>query len=250
MVKKILLALSLIALGAYPLTAKGDKFDRGISLTDGPLFLPKGNILFGGTISYQDFGMGEYQFLVLDNIGINAYSLKTTPFFYYAFRDNQAAGARFSYKRSMVKLDNVDLSLSEDLSFSLQDLYNIQQSYYASLAYRYYIPIAKSLRFGLFADFSLNAGLGQGKITMGKGKDMTGTFQNILDVSIDVIPGLVVFMSNEVAIEASVGILGLGYKRIEQTKNQIYSGIFESSSANFKINLLSISLGVNIVLPI
>ena len=64
------------------------------------------------------------------------------------------------------------------------------------------------------------------------------------------IPGIAVFVTNEMCVEASVGILGLEWKRISQTTNQVYEGSYETSKANFKLNLLSINIGVNFVLPV
>lgn len=52
------------------------------------------------------------------------------------------------------------------------------------------------------------------------------------------------------SVEASVGILGLEWKRIDQTTNQVYQGRYETSKANFKLNLFSINIGVNFVLPV
>lgn len=247
-ISKIFLLLALLMISASVYGQK-KKFDRGISMFGETVFLPKNSILFGGTVSYQDYSFNDYTFVILSDINLNAYSLKVTPLIYYTIADNQAIGLRFAYKRSMIKLDELGLDVA-GLDLSLGDVYNIQHSYYGSLAYRYYIPIGASLRFGIFTDISLNGGYGQGKLVMGSGTDITGTYQNILDVSLDVVPGLIVFMSNEVAIEASVGILGLGYKKVDQVKDQIYEGNYETSSANFKINFLSISLGVNIVLPV
>ena len=102
----------------------------------------------------------------------------------------------------------------------------------------------------MFSDISLNFGAGQGKTVTGTGENVTGTYQNILDVGIDVIPGIAVFVTNEMCVEASVGILGLEWKRISQTTNQVYEGSYETSKANFKLNLLSINIGINFVLPV
>ena len=130
------------------------------------------------------------------------------------------------------------------------DFYTLQHTYYGSLSYRYYIPLGRSKVFGIFSDISLNFGAGQGKTVNGKGDSMTGTYQKILDVGIDVIPGIAVFVTNEMSVEASVGILGLEWKRISQTTNQVYEGSYQTSKANFKLNLLSINIGVNFVLPV
>ena len=46
------------------------------------------------------------------------------------------------------------------------------------------------------------------------------------------------------ALELNVGILGLGYTRTKQVHNQITTGQSSSSNMNFKVNILSIGLGV------
>lgn len=230
--------------------AEAQKFDRGLSLTEGPVFMPKGQLIFGGTVSYQDFKFYDYDFLVLNNMNLSAYSFKVSPNIYYSFSKNMAVGIRFAYKRTMASVDEVNLSISSDLTFGVKDFYTLSHTYYGSLAYRYFMPLGNSTRFGIFSDIMLNFGMGQGKMVNGKGEDMTGVFQETLEAGIDVVPGIIVFMSNEVSVEASVGILGLGYKRITQTKNQIYEGTLETSSANFKINFLSVGLGVNFVIPV
>lgn len=233
-----------------PIMTKAQKFDRGISMTEGPVFMPKGQIMFGGTISYRDYKFDDYEFIILDNMNANAFTFGVTPYVYYSFAKNMALGLRFSYKRTLIKIDALDLSLSEDLNFSISNYYNLQHTYYGSLSFRYYIPLGNSKRFGLFSDIMLDVGAGQGKTISGSGVNKTGVFQNIFEAGIDVVPGVVVFVSNEMAVEASVGILGLGYKKVSQTENQIYEGAYETSAANFKINLLSISIGVNFVLPV
>ena len=226
------------------------KFDRGLGFRNAPLFMPKGQLMFGGTVSYRDYNFYDYKFLILDDINISAYTLSATPYIYYSFAKNMAVGVKFSYQRTLGRIEETDISLGQDLSFGISDYYMLQHTYYGSLSYRYYIPLGKSKVFGLFSDISLNFGAGQGKTVSGSGDDITGTYQNILDIGIDVIPGIAVFITNEMSVEASVGILGLGWKRISQTTNQIYEGSYETSKANFRLNLLSINIGVNFVLPV
>lgn len=245
---RILLILGIAA--AASATAAAQKFDRGMDFRETPVFMPKGNIMFGGTVSYRDFKTYGYKLVILDNMNFNAYTLAATPYLYYVFSKNMAVGLRFSYERTFARIDEINLSLSEDMSFGVSDFFLLQHTYYGSLSYRYYIPIAQSKIFGIFSDVSLNFGAGQGKTLNGTGENVTGTYQDILDLGIDLVPGLVVFVSNEMAVEASVGILGLGWKRIKQTTNQVYEGSYETSKANFKLNLLSVKLGVNFVLPL
>ena len=221
-----------------------------MSFKDAPVFMPKGNIMFGGTVSYRDYSFYDYRFLILQDMNLEAYTLSATPYIYYVFAKNMAVGVRFSYERTLGRIDETSLSLGPDLSFGISDFYMLQHTYYGSLSYRYYIPLGKSKVFGLFSDISLNFGAGQGKMMNGAGESLTGTYQNILDIGIDVVPGIAVFVTNEMSVEASVGILGLEWKRISQTTNQVYEGSYETSKANFKLNLLSINIGVNFVLPV
>ncbi|HIZ86129.1 MAG TPA: hypothetical protein IAC04_06535 [Candidatus Coprenecus stercoravium] len=242
--------LTAFLAASAPVAGAVEKFDRGMSHRETPVFMPRGQLMFGGTVSYRDFNFYDYTFLILNDINIDAYTLSVAPNVYYSFAKNMAVGVKFSYKRTLARVDETNLSLSDDLSFGISDFYALQHTYYGSLSYRYYIPIGKSKIFGIFSDISLNFGAGQGKSLNGAGPDMSGTYQRILDVGIDVIPGIAVFVTNEMCVEASVGILGLEWKRISQTTNQVYEGNYETSKANFKLNLLSINIGVNFVLPI
>lgn len=246
-----IVALCLVLLAAVPaVTGAAEKFDRGMGFKEAPVFMPKGYLMFGGTVSYRDFSFYDYKFLILQDMNIEAYTLSATPYLYYVFAKNMAVGVRFSYERTLGHIDETNLSLGSDLSFGISDYYMLQHTYYGSLSYRYYIPLGKSKVFGLFSDISLNFGAGQGKTINGRGETATGTYQNILDIGIDVVPGIAVFVTNEMSVEASVGILGLEWKRIAQTTNQVYQGSYETSRANFKLNLLSINIGVNFVLPV
>ena len=57
-------------------------------------------------------------------------------------------------------------------------------------------------------------------------------------------PGITCFINDFTAVEASVAVAGLNFNWYEQTKDQVHSGKRHSSSANFKINILSIDLGI------
>lgn len=242
--------LFMLLTASAPRLDAAQKFDRGMDHREAPVFMPKGYLMFGGTVSYRDFNFYDYTFLILNDINVDAYTLSVAPNIYYSFAKNMAVGVKFSYKRTLASIGETNLSLSDDLSFGISDFYALQHTYYGSLSYRYYIPIGKSKVFGIFSDISLNFGAGQGKSLNGRGDNLTGVYQNILDIGIDVIPGIAVFVTNEMCVEASVGILGMEWKRITQTTNQVYEGRYETSKANFKLNLLSINIGVNFVLPV
>lgn len=52
------------------------------------------------------------------------------------------------------------------------------------------------------------------------------------------------FLSNYSALEVNVGVLGFSYTDTKQISDQVYVSRRKSKSANFRINLFSISFGV------
>ena len=77
-----------------------------------------------------------------------------------------------------------------------------------------------------------------------KGRVGHRNFATTTGMSIGAAPGIVAFINNYTAVEVSIGVLGLNFSKTKQTTNQVYQGEHSSSSANFKINLFSIGLGL------
>lgn len=233
---------ALLAGSVIPAQAqKRQKIDRGI---EKKTFIPKGTIIAGGTFNYTNLGAGDYTFLLFDNLSASAYLLGAKAFVGYVFRDDLAAGISFDYSRTKVQIDNVDIKLSEDMVFAIKDYYTIQQVYTATAFLRTYINIGDSKRFGLFNDLKFSFGGGQGKMYTGKGEELSGTYEKIEKVGLVLSPGVSIFMTDFLTVEASIGILGIQYSRTEQVTNQVSQGYFESFDASFKLNLLSVNLGL------
>ena len=57
-------------------------------------------------------------------------------------------------------------------------------------------------------------------------------------------PGMIMFLNNYSAIEVNVGVLGFSYSHTKSTTDQVYVANRNMRSANFKINLFSITFGV------
>lgn len=222
--------------------AKETKYDRGIVMKT---FIPKGQWMVGATFSYSEHVDDNFEFLsVLKDINSEGYTFKVTPLVSYAIRNNISIGGRFAYSRSYTKLDKIDLSLGDDLSFSVEDYHDISSTYSGAVFIRTYLNLGDSKRFGLFNEARVTYGYSTSKSTTGLGPDLSGMHQLKHSLNIGVAPGLTVFINDFSAVEASVNVAGLDFKWYDQTKDQVYKGSRRASSANFKINLLSIDLGI------
>lgn len=51
------------------------------------------------------------------------------------------------------------------------------------------------------------------------------------------------FLNNYSAIEVNVGVLGFGYRHTRSVTDQIYVANRNTKSANFRVNLFSITFG-------
>lgn len=236
----------LIALaGCYQFVFPVKPLDRGIRNST---FIPKGQWMAGGTISYSEHNEENLNFLILKDVEGKGYDLRISPYVGYFFRDNVAAGCRFAYSRSYMDLGNFDLNLGDGLNISLKDLYYLEHNYAVSGFVRTYIPIGGSKVFGLFNEARVTYGYGTGKNSTGSEKSYDGTFQKIQNLQIGIAPGLTAFVSNFAAVEVSVGVMGFNFKWVDQETNQIETGTRRTSSGNFKVDLFSINIGMTFFL--
>ena len=155
-----------------------------------------------------------------------------------------AVGGRFNYGRTLVRMDETNIDISDDMSFDINNVYQLKHTYSAMAVLRNYIPLGNSKRFALFSETQVEIGGSQSKVSNGRGETLTGTYSTSKDLSLGVAPGLVAFVNNYTAVEVSVGVLGVNFSKKVQNTNQVISGEQSSTSANFRINLFSIGLGI------
>lgn len=212
------------------------------------VFIPKGQWITGVSISYTQSTQNAYQFLILENLSGDTYSFKCSPMLAYAFKNDMAVGVKFSYTRSLTKLQNADFVLGADTQFNVDHLYSLSHNYYGTIIYRNYFGLGSSKRFGFFNEIQLQLGGGQSKITKGVSADLTGAYERNFQLNIGIVPGLMVFLSNWSALEVNVGVLGFSYTDTHTINDQIYHSHRNSKFANFRINLLSITFGTTFYL--
>ncbi len=181
---------------------------------------------------------------MVEGINTNGYSVKVSPVLCYAFMENVAAGGRFSYNRSLLKLDNLDLNINEDMNLNVKDLYQLKHAYSGMAILRNYISLGANTRFAIFNETQLEIGGSQSKVLSGKGVALTGTYQTSRDFNLAVSPGLVAFINNFMAVEVNVGVLGFSFSKLRQITDQVQVGERSSNRGSFKINLFSIGMGI------
>ena len=227
-----------------PLSREEQRARRG--LTDVTTeFVPRGQWIFGGTASYSTHSNDSYRFLIIEGIESVGYTFRVSPMVAYALRPNMALGGRFIYSRTLFKLDAADLKFGDaetGTDISIRDFYALRSSFQVAAVWRQYIPLGKSKRFALFNEMTLAGGGIQAKFT--NDSPVRGTFESGYSLSLGIAPGIVAFATNNMAIEVNVGVMGFSYNNVKQVHNQVSVGRRSSSMLNFKVNLLSIGLGM------
>ena len=244
-------------------TAAFEPFNRNIGISTST-FIPKGTVGFGAAVSYNTYNLGNavndagYKMLfgLLTGIQGEVLTVGVAPYVSYFVMDNLSVGARFEYSKTSFGLQNLGIDVM-DLGLGISDFYYNKNSYLGSLAARYYIPFGNSRRFAMFAELRGTGGYAQsetfnysqGEDASGISTDKLGTYQDIYKFNIGIIPGLTAFFTDNIALEMSVGLIGLDYQKVVQNTNQVDFSVAESSSANFKVNLLAINLGLSFYIP-
>ena len=240
--RRCFLILAVLATGLLCFEATAQKeFKRKLEQVS---FVPKGAWIGGVSVSYSQSNQDNYQFLIFESINGDSYSFKVSPTLMFCFKDNMTAGGRFSYNRQRMRLNTADIVLDSETSYDLSDVYSISHDYLGTALFRNYLSLGRSTRFGLFYEIQMQMGGGQSKIISGTGRDLTGTYQRNFQFNVGVAPGLSVFLTNYSALEVNVGVLGFNYRHNHAITDQIYDADFRTKSANFKINLFSITFGV------
>lgn len=240
--RKYSILIIMLLLGAFSTEAR--HYDRGYETVPSSPFVKKGTWVAGGTAKYSQHINSDYNFLVFSNINSVGYSVAVRPKLIYMFKDNMGAGLSVSYNRSMLDLSSGDLAISE-IAMNAKDCYQIQHKYTASAIFRAYIPLGDSKRVAMFADLSLGGSYKQGKAFNAGGEYVIGTYKDAYSLELTVDPGIVVFLSERLAVEANVGVFGVSYSWMSQFRNQVYGGYYNSTSAGFMVNLLSLGIGIS-----
>ncbi len=208
------------------------------------LFVAKGQWIVGIAGSYSTHSNDDYSLLVVEDIRSNGYNITASPVVSYAFKNNLTVGARMEYGRTLMKVDNATLSIGDDdsgIDLSVNDIYSISQSFQGKATLRQYVPVGHTKRFSMFTELQLGMGGSRSKYAFDS--PVQGTYSKTFDMSLNVMPGIIAFATNNIAFEVTVGALGISFSHEDQIQNQVYTGSMNSSNMSFTVNLFAIGLG-------
>lgn len=210
------------------------------------VFVPAGQWIFGGSASYSTHTNSNYTFLIVEGIDSDGYTFKITPMIGYALRDNMAVGLRLIYSRTLLRIDGGELNFGDEESgthIRADYYYSLKHTYSAAVFWRQYIPLGRNKRFALFNEMTLRLGGHQTKFAADT--PIRGTYETGTSIALGVSPGLITFATNTMAIELNIGVMGISYTHSHQVQNQVSTADIRTSNMNFRINPLSIGLGVS-----
>jgi len=240
--RRYLIIFTVLFLGALGTEAR--HYDRGYESMPSSPFIKKGTWVAGGTLRYSQHLNDNHNILLINGINSNGYSISVNPKALYMIKDNMGVGLKFSYDRSMLDLGSAGISVS-DISMSAKDCYQINHKFSAHAVCRAYIPFADIKRFALFADLMLGGSYKQGKAFNAGGDNVLGVYEQSYALELAVNPGIVAFLTDNLALEMNVGLFGVSYSWKNQIRNQVSMGNMDMASAGFMVNLLSIGVGLS-----
>lgn len=240
--RRFLIIITMLVLGAYG--AEAQRYYRGYDAVPSSAFIEKGAWSVGGSARYSQHVNSDHSLLVISNIDSEGYSVSARPRVMYSFKDNLALGLKLSYDRSMLDLTSADLAMAQ-IEMNAADCYQTQHKFAAYGVFRTYIPLGNSKRVAMFADIQFGGSYKQGKAFNAGGDEVYGFYNQSYAIEVGVDPGIIAFLTDRLAVEMNVGILGVNYTWTDQIRNQVYYGKTSSASAGFMVNLLSLGVGIS-----
>ncbi len=204
--------------------SRRERFDRGLAFDTRTPSMPKGMWVAGINASFSNSSNDNYDVFIVNDLAGKGNSLNISPMVHYVFANNQSIGVRFQYRHQLIDMDDVVFHITPELNSMLfgEDGLKYQyqsNTYMGYISYRYYIGLGSSRRLLLFNE--VQAGYGGGTQREDSGVTDAGTFkrstyQKSRNFRLGFAPGATCFITNSLAIELQIGLLGYEYKKLTQ----------------------------------
>ncbi len=214
------------------------RYDRGLAFDTKTPSMPKGLFAAGLALSYSQHSNDQYSLLIMNGLNSKGNMLGVSPMLHYVFANNQSIGIRFDYRRMNLAFDinQNDLAINTDILKMILDgdlrYKYASHTYMGYISYRYYVGFPNMRRLVFFNEVQLGFGGGQHREEAGMTRNAdedpiidpeTGepgfkrqTHQRSFNFRIGFSPGVTFFMTNSLAMEVQIGLLGYEYKKISQ----------------------------------
>lgn len=209
------------------------------------LVMPKGAMGVGIQFLWAQMDASNVQALAMvTGLSGRASFGNVSPSFLYAYANNNAVGARFSYSNIGLALNSGSLKLiSDDISFTLDALATRMNIYGFSVFNRSWFGLDSKGRFALFADVDL--GYSHGDTHFSNGKEYTNK------IGLSFSPGVEIFVMNNLSLYLSLSFANLSfdksisYKWDEESKRWLISGTNDKFNCQVRLNVLDLHFGLS-----
>ncbi len=247
--------------------SRRERFDRGLAFDTKTPSMPKGMWVAGISGGWSSHDNSDYDILILNGINSRGHSFHVGPMVHYVFANNQSIGVRFQYRNNRFDLDGVGFNITPELNTmlfgedGLHYRYN-NSTYMGFVSYRYYVGVGGSKRLLIFNE--VQAGFGTGRQREDAGLTDAGgynrsVYQKSVHFRLGFAPGATFFVTNAMAIELQIGLLGYEYKNLTQKKYTAAttpdeigalpaSGSRKTNEISAKFDFLSIAFGTTFYL--
>jgi hypothetical protein len=202
------------------------RFDRGLAFDTRTPSMPKGMWVAGISGGYSQHDNSDYGLFILDALDSRGNTTTISPMVHYVFANNQSIGLRFQYRHSLFDVAGADFHLTDELATMLlgedgRVRYRYENAGYMGLvSYRYYVGLGAGKRFLFFNEVQAGIGGGSGREDSGvtaAGDFKRSTHQKSVDLRLGFSPGATFFVTNAMAVELQIGLLGYEYQRLTQS---------------------------------
>ncbi|MBO4596154.1 MAG: hypothetical protein J5632_06040 [Bacteroidales bacterium] len=228
-------------------------FDRGIDKSTA-VFIPKGTSGAGFSFGFQNYKVGQtgeddagfsVPTEIVKGLSGAVNTFKLAPSYEYFLWDNTSLGARLTYSHSLLDLGNATLSMGDDLKFDAGDYRYTANSVSAFATLRNFMPISDSKRFAMILEARIGGSYGRSKSSKIEQGLKHGSYNDIWQGSFKFVPGLCVFVMNNVSVSAQMAIFGITYRYIDQTNDKVGRSGLSGANSSLGIDFLSVEIGTN-----
>lgn len=231
----LLVSMSLFAIG------KDTRIDRGIGNRKS-VYIKKGTLaggVGGGYMQWDAADGAKLLGLVTDIDGKIGYGHAKAHVAWF-FSNNWSVRGQFTYEN--ITIDGNSLSAVGLLN--LNNKHNRSENFKFSAGVRRYIPLFNSKVFALFAEGRLTGSRGYNKSYTETARGKEGTYSDKWGVAFEIISGISVFISDQVAFQASLPTFSAGLQWNKQLESQEKNSKIDFKGFTTRPNFLGITIGV------